>query len=76
MFDEFNNYTPDYSAPAFEPPPAFDPFELTFDVPEVPHEDPMAYIPPPMVDAYAFDATALNACIGVAMNEIARMQHP
>lgn len=77
MYDEFNNYTPDYSAPVFETPPAFDPFELTFDAPELPafdqpHYDPIADMYP-VVDAFIFDQTAINAGVGYAMNELARM---
>lgn len=77
MFDDFNNYTPDHSAPSFEPAPAFEPFELTFDQPEnpafeQPHYDPLADIYPPVVDAFIFDPTAVNAGVGYAMNELAR----
>ena len=73
MFDEFNNYQPDYcSAPAFEPGPTFDPFELTCDQAL---DDPMAYALPAVVDSFAFDTSAPNAAVGFAMNEIARMQH-
>ena len=84
MFDEFNNYQPDYcySAPAFDTGPAFDPFELTFDAPDVEPasyqptaDDPMAYILPAVVDSFAFDMSSPNAAVGFAMNEIARMQH-
>ena len=82
MFDEFNNYQPDYcySAPAFDTGPAFDPFELTFDAPDVEPasyqptaDDPMAYILPAVVDSFAFDMSSPNAAVGFAMNEVARM---
>lgn len=82
MFNDYDPCQPDYySAPAFDPCPpvdSFDPFELTFDQPE-PYQqhpdDPMAYVVPAVVDAYAFDHSAPNAAVGFAMNEIARMQH-
>lgn len=52
---------------------AFDPFALTFDQPEQPHYDPLADMLPPVVDAFIFDPTAINAGVGYAMNELSRM---
>ncbi len=63
MFDDsFNSF--DYAASYdYGSPCTYTPFE---------HEDPMAYVVPAVPDAIAFDASASNAAVGFAMNEVAR----
>lgn len=58
MFDDYSytQDTYDYSAYCYTPT----------------YEDPMAYVVPATPDAFAFDMSAANAGVGIAMNEVAR----
>lgn len=63
MFDDsFNSF--DYGSP-------FD-YSTHFDCTPCHYDDPMAYVVPAVPDAIAFDASAPNAAVGFAMNEVAR----